>query len=112
MEPGMTRGGRAQLPAIRRATASRTSVERQPGGCWRGATRAPRHDPAVRLEAPPTDELKLVVLVLSTRGARAGGVHVAEVGLREVPAAGEGEGPRRPPHADFGLPVVDAKEVR
>src|SRR6266850_3918381 len=78
-----------------------------------GATAWPPPRPsAVTLEAPPADELELVVLVVAARGAGAGRVDIAEVGFREVPAEGEREGARRPPETDFGLPVVDAEEVR
>src|SRR5712664_1150664 len=65
--------------------------------------------PITHLEAPPRDELDLVVLVVpALRPAR--DADALEVGVREVVAEREREGPRRPPDARLGLEVVDAEE--
>src|SRR6266446_9920162 len=83
------------------------------GAAWPGRrTWAAAPTSAVRLEAPPADELELVVLVMGARGAGAGRIDIAEVGFREVPAEGEREGARRPPETNLRLPVVDAEEGR
>src|SRR5216683_2956525 len=83
------------------------------GETWPGRrTWAAAPTSAVRLEAPPADELELVVFVMAARGAGAGRIDIAEVGFREVPAEGEREGARRPPETNLRLPVVDAEEGR
>src|SRR5260370_35470439 len=65
--------------------------------------------PITHLEAPPRDELDLVVLVVpALRPVR--DAAALEVGVREVVAEREREGPRRPPDARLGLEVVDAEE--
>src|SRR5437773_11393772 len=63
---------------------------------WSGRRLGPPPRPsAVTLEAPPADELELVVLVVAARRAGAGRVDIAEGGFREVPAEGEREGDRK-----------------
>src|SRR2546430_13286984 len=63
------------------------------------------------LEAPPADELDLVVLVVSAlRSAVA--IDALEVGVREVVAERERKGAGRPPEADLRLEVVHAEEAQ
>src|SRR2546426_209837 len=61
------------------------------------------------LEAPPADELDLVVLVVSALRSAAQ-VDALEVGAREVVAERKREGAGRPPEADLGLEVIHAEE--
>src|SRR5207253_2902356 len=61
-------------------------------------------------EAPPADELDLVVLVVSALRPAAG-IDALEVGAREVVAQCEREGAGRPPETGFGLEVVHTEEV-
>src|SRR6267378_2998444 len=99
-------------PNIARLTRS-TRGHAGEAPAWVGATAWPAAPTsAVKLEAPPADELELVVFVMAARGTGAGRIDIAEVGFREVPAEGEREGAGRPPETDLGLPVVDAEEVR